>query len=294
MFGTTGRQALFGCGIAAAFTSFLLSGAVAQSTSKSDFSATTSTSPSLAFESISIRQNVSGTKSSSFGPTADGFRMTNTSLGRLILAAYVPQTGAGFFWQRVGFPSWLSTEAYDIEAKVSEADLPEWQKSTSQPAMLRSMLQSLLADRCHLTVHRELKPADVYYLTVGKNGPKFQESKAGEPYPTNGGSLIPGAGVTVSDGKTIHFHQATMPLLAAYLTNMNLDGRAVQDRTGLTGRYDFVLQWGWTGGLGSSGDAPDSGPTLFSATDALGLKLVPAKGQEEVLVLDHIDHPTEN
>jgi uncharacterized protein (TIGR03435 family) len=249
----------------------------------------------LAFEVVSIRQNISGVKAQTFGPTPDGFRMINASLSHLILTAYVPQTGAALFWEPLGFPSWLSTEQYDIEAKVSEADLPEWQKPSSQPAMLRAMLQSLLADRLHLEIHREMKPADVYYLVLGKNGPKFQQSKPDDPRITGRESRFPGGGIVVPQGNEIHFYQAPMTLLAFYLTNRNLGSRPVQDRTALPGRYDFVLQWGAATSSLSSGDGPsDPGPSLFTTIEALGLKLVPAKGQKETLILDHIDHPTEN
>ena len=258
--------------------------------------AQSATAKPLAFEVISIRQNISGAKSLTFGPTPDGFRMINSSLSRLIITAYVPKTGAALFWEPVGFPSWLSTEQYDIQAKVSEADLSEWQKPASQPAMLRAMLQSLLADRFHLEIHREMKPADVYYLVVGKNGPKLQESRPDDPRVAGRQSLFPGGGIVVPQGKDIRFYQAPMTLLASYLSNRNLGSRPVQDRTGLSGRYDFALQWGAaTSALSASpGEPSDPGPSLFTTVEALGLKLVPAKGQEELLILDHIDHPTEN
>jgi uncharacterized protein (TIGR03435 family) len=93
----------------------------------------------------------------------------------------------------------------------------------------------------------------------------------------------------------MHFYQAPMTLLASLLTNRNLGGRPVLDRTGLTGRYDFVVPWGaWTAGMGATDGASDPGPTLNSAVEAVGLKLVPAQGKVENLVLDHIDRPSED
>ncbi len=250
---------------------------------------------SRAFELVSIRQNVAGGRTQSFGATPDGFQMTNVSLSRLILTAYVPRSGGALFWEPKGFPAWVDNDHFDIEARVSEADLPQWQKSGSQPAMLRAMLQQLLADRCHLVVHRELQNAPVYYLVVGKGGPKFKELKPDEQYPSGQESRFPGGGVFVPEGETMHFYLAPMTLLASKLTNRNLGDRPVLDRTGLTGRYDFVVPWGaWTGGVGAEDGASDPGPTLFSAVEALGLKLVPAKGQVENLVLDHIERPSAN
>jgi len=133
----------------------------------------------------------------------------------------------------------------------------------------------------------------VLYLEVAKGGPKFKESPADEPIRK---SQFPGGGVVVPEGEMRHFYQAPMTLLASLLTNRNLGGPEIQDRTGLTGRYDFVEEWGaWTGGVGAAaGDAVDPGPTLFSAVAALGLKLEAAKGQIETLVIDHIDRPSEN
>lgn len=248
----------------------------------------------MAFEVVSIRQNKTE-GNGTFGVTSDGFRMTNMTLGRLVGTAYVPQSGGAVFWEPVGYPPWLTKERYDVEAKVSDADLAEWQKPASQTLMLRSMLQTLLAERCHLAVHREFKDAPVYYLVVGKGGPKFKESDAGEPYPSGSRSQLPSGGVAISDGRLMHFYQAPMTMLASYLTNMNLGGRPVQDRTGLIGRYDFVMQWGWTGGMTAAPEeTAEPGPTLFSATEALGLKLVPANGQIETLVLDHVERPWEN
>ena len=161
--------------------------------------------------------------------------------------------------------------------------------------MLRAMLQSLLAERCKLAVHRELKDARVFYLEIGKGGPKFKEAKVDELDPAGQKSPFPGGGVVVPEDADLHFHQAPMTLLASFLTNRNLDGQEIQDRTGLTSRYDMVVAWGaWTGGMAAAADTSDPGPTLFSAVAALGLKLVAAKGQTETLVLDHIERPSEN
>jgi uncharacterized protein (TIGR03435 family) len=250
----------------------------------------------LAFEVVSIRQNVADREVDAFGATPDGFRMVNVSLPRLILTAYVPQSGAALFWEPKGFPAWVGKDSYDIEARVAEADRPQWQNSALQPEMMRAMLQQLLADRCHLAVHRVFEDAPVYYLEVGKGGPKFKPSDPSHLYPPGEESRFPGGGVVVGESGGIrHFYGAPMTLLASFLTNMNLGGRPVEDRTGLTGRYDFLLPSGWTAGMTAApGEASDPGPTLFSAVEGLGLKLVGTNGQVENLVLDHIERPSEN
>ena len=249
----------------------------------------------MAFESVSIRQNKSEVKGT-FGATPDGFRMTNMTLGLVILTAYVPQTAGAIFWEPVGFPGWLSKDRYDLEAKVAKADLAEWQNPAKQTEMLRAMLQTMLVDRCKLVAHRELKDAPVYYLEMGKGKPKLTESQAGESYPSGQQSPYPGGGVVVPDGPiVIRFYQAPMTLLASYLTIANQGGRPVQDRTGLSGYYDFALQWQSTRGQTlTSGVSSDPALALFSAVEGLGLKLVAANGQVETLILDHVERPTEN
>lgn len=249
----------------------------------------------MAFESVSIRQNKSEVKGT-FGATPDGFRMTNMTLGLVIETAYVPQTGSAIFWEPVGFPGWLSKDRYDLEAKVAKADLAEWQNPAKQTEMLRAMLQTMLVDRCKLVVHRELKDAPVYYLEMGKDKPKLTESQAGGPYPPGQQSPYPGGGVLVPEGAIVsQFYQAPMTLLALYLTIQNQGGRPVQDRTGLSGRYDFAVQWQSARGQTlTSGVSSDPALALFAAVEALGLKLVAAKGQVETLILDHVERPTEN
>lgn len=256
----------------------------------------------LAFEVVSIRQNVAGGRVAAFGVTPDGFHMVNMTLTRVILEAYVPETGEAVYSDSVGFPAWLGENRYDIAAKIAEADRAEWQKPAQQTVMLRAMLQRMLAERCGLVIHRERKEAPVLYLKVAKGGPKFgakfKPAEADEGYPAGRtSSPYPGGGVFAAEGGQMHFYLAPMTLLASMLTNRNLGGPEIQDRTGLTGRYDFVVDWGaWTGGGAgpATGDATDPGPTLFSAVAALGLKLESAKGQVETLVLDHVDRPSGN
>jgi uncharacterized protein (TIGR03435 family) len=111
----------------------------------------------LAFEVVSIRPSKPGTNMMTmWATTPDGYRVTGQSLWSTFMIAYFPQGMA--YWSReriTGAPSWFSDQ-YDIDAKVSEADLPEWQKqglTLDKKPMLREMLQTMLADRCHLIAH---------------------------------------------------------------------------------------------------------------------------------------------
>ena len=99
--------------------------------------------------------------------------MKNLFLGYLIRIAYVPQTGGAALYsvdQLIGMPAWLTgdDDRYDVDAKVDEADLADWQNPAKQPAMLRSTLQAMLEDCLTLVVHRSTREAPVDLLVVGK------------------------------------------------------------------------------------------------------------------------------
>jgi uncharacterized protein (TIGR03435 family) len=265
----------------------------------------------------------------SFGPTPDGFRMINHPLIGLFQIAYVPAGigDSGFFrGARIsGAPDWLSrTENYDVVAKVAEADLAEWRKPAAQPAMLRAMMRALLEERLKAIVHIDSKEMPVFDLTVAKNGPKFKATETidaaqlrakhpGSFLSPDGGVVAPGHGMTQVDFFGVSL-ASLMPILSY------LSGRPVQDETGLTGRYDFSIQMSFnvlgpaienaTAKAGSPVDilpppppqlgigAPppsDSETSIFTVVqEQLGLRLEPAKGQVQILVIDHVERPSEN
>jgi uncharacterized protein (TIGR03435 family) len=168
-------------------------------------------------------------------------------------------------------PDWLETERFDIAAKFPPHASPE---------QLLLMLQSLLAERFKLALHRETKELPVYALTVAKGGPKFKPSDTA-------------SGITSNSNRT-QWHvtaKGSMASFAEFLTGEA--GRPVLDKTGLPGSYELTLDW-----------APDTAPaandaalpSLFTALqEQLGLKLESTKAPVETLVVDHADRtPTEN
>ena len=215
--------------------------------------------------------------------------------------AYVPETGGAAFYsvdQFIGMPAWLTgdEDRYDVDAKVDEADLADWQNPAKQPAILRSMLQAMLEDRLKLVVHRSTREAPVYLLVVGKNGPKFKETNPDELHP--GARPMPGGGTLSREEKddqmTVHYFGISISQLANCV--LGDAGRTVEDKTGLAGRYDVTIQRpalqpsAQQGGI----SAPDLGPSPASIASQLGLRLVPAKGQVETLVIDHVERPPPN
>jgi bla regulator protein BlaR1 len=252
------------------------------------------------FAVVSIRKDNSGGPQHIGVATADGYQMKNLFLGYLIRIAYVPQTGGADFYfvdQLIGIPAWMISDddRYDVDAKVDEADLADWQNPVKQPAMLRSMLQAMFEERLKMVVHRSSREAPVDLLLVGKRGPKFKETNPDEVHP--GTRPMPGGGrlsrEEEDDQMTVHYFGISISQIATWVLGT---GRPVVDKTGLTGRYDVTIQRpalqlsAQQGGV----SAPDPGPSAASIADQLGLKLEPSKGQVETLVIDHVEMPSPN
>lgn len=222
----------------------------------------------------------------------------NISVGDLILDAY------DINWNRlVGLPSGVQSQLYTIHAVAPSdvAHVPPDQMLVLQ----REMLQSLLAERFNLKVHRSTRQLPVYDIVLAKGGAKLK--------PVSDADLAVGSsyrrdhplagGMQSGPGSIIGVGQQISDLVGALSGAL---GRVVIDKTGLTGRYEFKLTWtpspgGTDFGLSSSstpqGEMPAdmnfSGPSIFVALEEqLGLKLKSATGPLEVLVVDHIEPPT--
>jgi uncharacterized protein (TIGR03435 family) len=236
-----------------------------------------------------------------------GGRLTahNAPLMLLIQRAYAVQA-----FQVVGGPAWINSPGYDIEAK------PEANTDRKQMWL---MLQTLLADRFKLTLHRETRELPVYDLTAVKRGPKLpvpkevscisQPPDAPTPPPHTPGQVGCGyvAGPFLSstglrlEGSKVHMADLIREL--AFVL-----GRPVLDKTEFTGEFDLNLSFTAdeaTMGLPGSGGPGDPGgsrlptnpnrPNIYAALEEqLGLKLVSANGPVEVLVIDHVERPTAN
>jgi uncharacterized protein (TIGR03435 family) len=201
--------------------------------------------------------------------------------GLLIGMAYGLQPGSEGA-RLVGGPDWLRQDAeqYEIHAKIDDAMVAAMEKMTpeQQREQVALMEQSMLADRFKLKVHFETREMAVYALVVAKGGSKLTTATGDETRLTmmsrESDREVTAAGVTMD-----RFAQS--PFLP-------VSGHPVVDQTGLKGRYDFTLKWAQEGG-----DSQE--PGLFTAIqEQLGLKLVPAKAPVEVIVIDHVEKPSEN
>jgi uncharacterized protein (TIGR03435 family) len=258
----------------------------------------------MAFDAASIRKNVDNIGRCSpdqVQATPSGFHMTNCPLNVAVGAAYVPTRGEALGYlvedRIVGMPDWLTQERYDIYARIAHSDAEAWRDPARQKEMLRAMMQTLLAERCKLVVHREMKNKPIYALVVGKNGPKLKASEpdaveASRAKHPNAVTIPGGSGFFVRGQGSIDIYGATTGTLTLLLSGPA--GRPIVDKTGLTGHYDMHLDMGQPGPPAADGSA-DPGASIFSVVqEQLGLKLESQKDEVETLVIDHVERPSAN
>ena len=150
---------------------------------------------------------------------------------------------------------------------------------------VRLMVQNLLAERFKLKVHHETKELPVYVMTVAKSGLKMTPAVV-VPVATDGTAPARpmGSGIRRMGAGQMQGINTTPELLANVLGSQpEIGGRMVLDKTGLTGKYDFMLKWTPDAGMGGAGDAgasaEASGPGLFTALqEQLGLSWMRRRG----------------
>jgi uncharacterized protein (TIGR03435 family) len=262
------------------------------------FCQTPQPAPRPEFEVASIRPHASADNKAYVQAFQGRLVMQNFSLKQIILLAYeIPRN------QVSGVQDWMDSSHFDIQA------------TTASDATVRQMegpmLRALLEDRFHLQVHRETMERPVIDLTVDKGGVKMHLSKAGSciPYATDAPPPLPVPSAPqptycnfprlAGDGLnwTLEGKGVTVAKLVTTLSRSGLD-RPVIDKTGLTAAFDLHLKWtaDVPEGIPGPGAAADpTGPSIFTALkEQLGLKLESAKEPVEILVIDHVEGPSEN
>ncbi len=211
-------------------------------------------------------------------------------------------------------PSWVDTDLWDIEAKAPEGSVPPrtGPPDMSKPDTMALMLQSLLEDRFQMKMHRETKEVPTYEVTVAKGGLKMKFSEDQTPptlpapaAPPRGGGA-PRGGMRMAGGD---FEGSAVSMTNIVLMIGQLTGRWVVDKTGVTGFYDFRLQWTpdpfaaplpfEPRGAAAAGAAPPSadpsGPSVITAVqEQLGLRIESTKAPMEVLIIDSVQKPSAN
>lgn len=234
--------------------------------------------PSLAYDIITIKPNQSASGNVEIDTEDDHFTATNVSLKTLLENVY------GIKQDLIsGIPGPLDSARFDIQAKISDPDPIALKKMT--PEQERLKLLPLLTERFQLKTHTETKILPIYELVVIPGGPKFKPSgdqtKTGDGSTSIQGSRTRGK-LTAQD----------IPMISLAKSLAGQVHRTVIDKTGLTGNFDLALQWS---NDESTEAGAESDPTIFTAVqEQLGLKLQPAKGPVETLVVDHAAMPSEN
>lgn len=227
------------------------------------------------FEVASIKPADPDARGSSSNGDGRMLRIKNWTLKRLVQRSFDVQD-----YQVTGGPNWTDSYRFNIDAKIDESE-PELRGKEGQ-ARLRAMLESLLTDRFDFQFHRETKILPVYNLVVSRNGFKLTPVKDTGSHSTN------------SNNGRLTATCIAMPELAIFLTG--LVERPVLDATGISGVFDFKLEWSREESVVKTADGNEpAGPSIFTALqEQLGLKLESGKSPVEIVVVDHAEKPTEN
>jgi uncharacterized protein (TIGR03435 family) len=257
--------------------------------------------PTMTFVVASVREN--GNIDPRIGIMMSGwfvlhtttFRAINWDIKNLISNAYGVDGS-----QIMGAPNWPPGTVFVIEAKGDSEENAKMATLTDdqQTAEQQHMMQALLEERFNLKTHWETREADIYHLVVAKGGPKLSSQGLMPPSADElknfGDHPIPSL-YQKNDGQGYDFiaHGCSMDELVTVLTSQF--GRPVIDKTGLTGKYDFVLKYKGRWDQDRPPDDMDPMPPIDRAlTGELGLKVEAARGPKKVLVIDHIDKPSPN
>lgn len=278
---------------------FLLLALLAASGSLAAQGGSVSAAPSRPqFEVASIRPNRSLSPPRA-GFRADAFEAVNATARQLITLAYAsdPQNVVD---EIIGGPGWLDGERFDVSARGAIVD------ASGSQAQGRAMLKTLLEDRFKIRVRRERQERPVYRLVVAPGnrevptglkrapldcGTRADRRPAGTP-----GIMY--CGIDRAPGRSTG---RSMPLRLLADTLSSRVGRRVVDETGLSGEWDWDLEWSPGPSESAPPDgiaaepAPSDGPSIFAAVrEQLGLRLEPARALLDVLVIDAIERPSPN
>ena len=234
------------------------------------------------FEVATIKPSKPDDQRKAFIVQGNRFQIINQPLVQILCFAYDVQEK-----QLIGLPPWAETDKYDIDAKPDGEGAPSGKQ-------WKSMIQKMVAERYKLTFHPEKKELSVYVLSVAKGGPKLTKSE-GDP---NG---LPGLFFRGKLGD-LGVRNATMADFTGLMQSAVLD-KPVINQTGLTGRFDFTLIWtpddsqfqGMGAKIPPPTDTTNAPANLYTAIqEQIGLKLEATKAPADVMVIDHVEKPSEN
>jgi uncharacterized protein (TIGR03435 family) len=249
-----------------------------------------------AFDVISIRPHNPENQRMWIMFKPDGYSAGGASVRSLIESAYTVKADDLVS----GISGSVAGAQFDVEAKLDPDTVQAFKKLTEEEkwAQRHLMMQAMLAERFKLKIHHETKEVPIYKLVIAKGGFKLKAADPSNTYPNGmkGPDGISHAGMMMVGNGMLTGQGIPMLSLAA-----NLGGqvhRIVEDKTGLTGKYDLTLHWSKDdlgGPQDTTATTPDSAPSIFTALqEQLGLKLEPTKESVETIVVDHVEMPSEN
>ena len=264
-------------------------------------------SPMPSFDVVSVRPTNPNEELSHGGVSPDSYSAERTTIEQVLDYAF----GLGYEHELVNAPSWVTNDRFDIQGKLDGDQVASLRKQSpdDHEEQMRLMVQSMLAERFHLTYHFETRELPVYVLEIAKSGlkcprdttsrpaiadpsrPRFRWSAAPAPPPPPPGWHPPSPSEQKTLMQSLHMRTKGWPfwLIVTSLGHQpELEGRPLIDKTGLEGAYDCEMNW-------SQVESDGTGQFFFTAVrDQLGLSLQPSKGPVEVLVIDSISRPSEN
>ena len=233
-----------------------------------------------------------------FGKT--GYSATGITLRMLVYEAYFGFNDGGRDAVNGG-PDWANKDSWDIEAKVAPEDLAAYERERTDvdnpDPISRRMLQTMLADRFKLVVHRAPAQMPAFAIEVAKNGLKVTPAVPNEPQPSGSIPLLGGGFLTPYQHGTaarITYTAVSMSTFAHEARGMA--GGPVIDRTNLAGKYDFTLTWLSLGPDEREGyiDMDDPFPLSHWNFGVLGLKVERIQIPTEHIAIDHVEKPSAN
>lgn len=289
----------------------------------------TASAPRLEFDVASILQNKSGpswaggdpsvsnipyTAEPVFRETGGVFSATNWPIYNLVFFAYKTSTGQGDAVIQ-SLPEWAKAELFNIEARTENRNVTKDE--------MRAMMRSLLEDRFHIKVHTETREVALYAVTLAKPGtlgPRLRPHPASEscsvmappagkptpvepprPNPVRDDGFPQQCASLVNMPTTAPYHRRegsrdiSMSIIAGSFSGLGRLGRPSVDKTGLSGNFDWVIDYLMEPPPGRDLPPDASGPSFREAIkDQLGMKLDATKGPFEFLIVDHIEPPTGN
>jgi uncharacterized protein (TIGR03435 family) len=254
-----------------------------------------------AFSAASIKANPStgpGPLGMQFLP-GGRLRIENVPLYMIVTQAYnVP-----FQSKRLtGGPDWIRGQRFDIDATAEPGAIPSGASPDERDKVMQAMLQTLLAERFHLKIRREIKDQPVYAILVAKGGSKLKAAEIAEKdCGTDAAKDFDCHNFHGGRGRGLHAKAVNIADLALFVSNWT--DRPLVDKTGLPGLYQFETR-GWAnitpgpepapGTLAEDGQDAASLPTIFTIFTSLGLRLDAQHAPVEMFVIESVEMPTEN